>query len=86
MHCTSLYCCQISHVHQLFFTGSGTHSVVYPGNSVVRSESTQIVLVSDCRGFGISLNCDDVTSHDDVDASRSVPYISCIEPKSVAER
>ena len=71
----------------VFLTGSGSlgsGAPFFPGNSVFRSESTQVVLVSDCRGFGISLNSDDVTASDN--SKRQVPFISCIEPKSVAER
>ena len=59
-------------------------SVTLPGKQVCRSETSEVVLVSDCRGFGLSLDAQTADSRSQ--GAPASPYVSAIEPKSVAER
>ena len=53
-----------------------------PGHAVCHAETAEVVLVSDRNGFGLSLGS---TGYPE-DVMTDPPFISFIEPKSVAER
>ena len=63
-------------------------SSTLPGKQVCHAETTEVILVSDCRGFGLSLAAatSASTTAATTAATAAVPVIDAIEAKSVAER
>ena len=57
-------------------------NVMLPGHQVCHTEVTEVILVSDLRGFGLTLG----GNGQGQDTQEEPPFISFIEPRSVAER